>query len=117
MNPWGVYNAHLHYLIPHHTDTELIIIVSISHHGESPLLPSEPSKTIQDACEYSASVFSLFYMLPFPLSCYTIILNTAELYFTCIHFMISSTYFTHVYIHTATEEHIYSTMYNLLCIQ
>lgn len=73
MNPGGVYNAHLHYLIPHLTDTELIIIVSISHHGESPLLPSEPSKTIQDACEYPASVLSLFYMLPFSLSCFNII--------------------------------------------
>lgn len=30
-----VYNTHLHYLIPHYTDTELIIIVSNSHHGES----------------------------------------------------------------------------------
>ena len=43
------YSTNPHYLGPRPTDTELIIIVRISHRGESPLLGAELGRNIQDA--------------------------------------------------------------------
>lgn len=123
MNPRSVSNAHLHYLILHHTDTELIIIVSISHHGESPLLPSEPSKNIRDSWWVSSIMVFLFFFFFFNASILLILLSHNSKYctvvfcmYTLYYILYNIVYFAHIYTYILPCRSIYTNLHILYSI-
>ena len=56
MNPWSVYYTHLYHLISHLGNSELIFVVSISHHGDQRYYFQSWARIPRMHGEYSASL-------------------------------------------------------------